>query len=86
MRIEANICYLAVKPTKPRKNKQDTFPINSLLQTRNINRKKSTDTTLATFTTRIRNQSSSEIILKNNSISNYTRRTALLIAVKNIIY
>ncbi len=77
MRTEVNIRYLAIKPTKPRKNRVDIFLINRLLLTQNINRKRSTNITPATFTTRIRNQGVSESILKNNSTSNYTRQTIL---------
>ncbi len=53
------------------------------MQTRSIDRKKSTDTTLATFTTRIRNQNSLEAIPKNNNTSNYTKQTILLKAIKS---
>ncbi len=83
MRIGVNIYYLTIRPIKPRRNKQDTFLINSLLQTRSTDRKRSTNTTLVTFTTKTRSQNSSEAILKNNNTSNYTRRTTSSEAVKS---
>jgi hypothetical protein len=85
-RIELNIRYLAINPTKLRRNKPDTFPTNSLLQTQNTGRKRNTNIILATFTTKIQNRNSSEIILKDDNTSNYTRRTILLKVVKSIIY
>ncbi len=85
MRIEVNIYYLTIKPTETRRNRQGTFPTNSLLQTQNTDGKRSINTTLATFTTKTRNQSSSETIPKDSSTSSYTRRTISSAAVKSII-